>query len=207
MKDNKVSYFIVWFLVCFVSVESIRRGCGNGHNECDIGNWQAWERCNSSCGGGYQTRRKPICCNVNEVKTLDQCIARCNLTRDEFISATTEIKKCGMSCYNKGKFNTTSFLCECINGTWGSCCRGRKIFVMTRFAYYVTVLELNGNKYFSNVMNSWTIKSICSKLFSIQLTCCDFSQFCRLCVIEIIWICTYYTKIFCGSEGRTFVMF
>ncbi|CAC5398960.1 unnamed protein product [Mytilus coruscus] len=55
-------------------VDGFGRGCGKGYNECDLGNWMAWGRCDARCGGGTQQRQKAMCCDVNKVKTLDQCL-------------------------------------------------------------------------------------------------------------------------------------
>ncbi|CAG2221421.1 unnamed protein product [Mytilus edulis] len=113
---------IYYILLIHQHVDGFGKGCGKGYNECDLGNWMAWGRCDARCGGGTHTRQKAMCCDVNKVKTLDECLVRCNMTKDEFNNKTTESQPCGQVCNNKGKFNVSTSKCECVNGTWGHCC-------------------------------------------------------------------------------------
>ncbi|XP_071139835.1 fibropellin-1-like [Mytilus edulis] len=113
---------IYYILLIHQHVDGFGKGCGKGYNECDLGNWMAWGRCDARCGGGTHTRKKAMCCDVNKVKTLDECLVRCNMTKDEFNNKTTESQPCGQVCNNKGKFNVSTSKCECVNGTWGHCC-------------------------------------------------------------------------------------
>lgn len=117
---------IYYILLIHQHVDGFGKGCGKGYNECDLGNWMAWGRCDARCGGGTQKRQKAMCCDVNKVKTLDECLLRCNITKNEFNHKTTESKPCGQVCNNKGKFNVSTSKCECVNGTWGHCCELRE---------------------------------------------------------------------------------
>jgi hypothetical protein len=133
---------IIYYVAINTDVESVHHlACGKGVSECELGHWMPWGHCNQYCGGGTQTRRKSICCNVFKVNSLDQCLQNCNIAKDHFEKITTESKLCGQHCYFNGHFNITENQCDCINGTWGRCCEKRKYI----FAYIASITIQRSN--------------------------------------------------------------
>lgn len=109
------------FLIYFVPVLT-NRGCGIGRQQCDLSEWLPWGNCTTECGGGIQTRRKKMCCNIN--RPLEDCLVTCNLTMRSFTTITTDKQYCGQTCWPSGLFNFTSNKCICNSGYYGLCCDG-----------------------------------------------------------------------------------
>ncbi|CAC5398956.1 unnamed protein product [Mytilus coruscus] len=110
------------FLIDFVSVVS-NRACGFGRQQCDLSEWLPWGNCTTECGGGIQTRRRKMCCNINT--PLEYCLATCNLTMRSFTTITTENQPCGRICSPSGLYNFTTNTCICNSGYYGLCCYGK----------------------------------------------------------------------------------
>jgi hypothetical protein len=120
------------FILKIVPVIS-NRVCPSGGKECEIGNWLEWGKCDATCGGGYRIRRKPICCNINYDKTLDECLQHCKMDKSNFNNITTDSKSCAPYCYNSGHFNTATNKCECRKGSYGICCDKSEFIYILRF--------------------------------------------------------------------------
>lgn len=120
------------FILKIVPVIS-NRACPSGGKECEIGNWLEWDKCDATCGGGYQIRRKPICCNINYDKTLDECLQHCKMNKRHFNNITTDSKSCAPYCYNSGHFNTATNKCDCLKGSYGICCDKSEFIYILQF--------------------------------------------------------------------------
>ena len=146
-----------YFVLKIVPVLS-HRTCPSFGKECEIGNWLNWGKCDATCGGGYRIRRKPICCNINYGKRLDECLQHCKMNKSHFNNITTDSKSCAQYCYNSGHFNTATNKCDCLKGYYGKCCD------KSEFIYILHLLK--NNLKCINTLLTWLYVTV-----SILLTC------------------------------------
>lgn len=137
------------FVLKIVPVVS-NRTCPPVGNECEIGNWLNWGKCNATCGGGYRIRRKPICCNINYGKTLDECLQHCQLNKTNFNNITTDRMPCAQYCHNSGHFNTTTNKCDCFKGSNGICCDKSEFTYILLYIHMLYLYLTMGNTWLTS---------------------------------------------------------
>ena len=114
---HKLSIFLglVIFKGCFKTCEGVA-GCGVFDN-CKFFNWEPWQPCSVTCGGGTKERIRAMCCWPSKRYSGTDCTyIRCGVQESDY----HDISSCGTVCFNGGTFHGGR--CECSIGLGGSCC-------------------------------------------------------------------------------------
>ena len=106
---------IIGIITPFVVIlKDIRVNAGCVNSRCNWEPWDPWSDCSSTCGGGYKSRSRELCCNLDH--DIYECLTHCGKDRSGFRESTT----CNELCYNGGTY--TSGRCICPETHTGSCC-------------------------------------------------------------------------------------
>ncbi|XP_048259189.1 uncharacterized protein LOC125384307 [Haliotis rufescens] len=105
-------------LVFILARLAANSACGTCVADCD---WSVgeWGECSRSCGGGYQTRNRTLCCHDNE--STETCLERCH--NKSYAGAPDTHRTCNNLCLNGGKFDDNTGLCWCNQGWISTCCQ------------------------------------------------------------------------------------
>ena len=117
----------IWLTIVFLPPSYMYDPCSE---RCAWLSWSSWDSCSRSCGGGYRTRYRSICCRVengNVISTL-QCLEECN----KDMSGMSSYSACNTNCYNRGTFHYDHLFdrsqrydyghCICSQKYGGTCC-------------------------------------------------------------------------------------
>ena len=111
---------VVYLLVIFADfcfVKAAIQGCETAFQACQFLQWEQWQSCSVTCGGGTRQRNRPMCCWPFKQWHGPHCVvARCWKQDSEF----HETGACNTNCLNDGIY--TNGGCECSLGFQGSCC-------------------------------------------------------------------------------------
>ena len=112
---------IIGIITLFVVIlKDIRVNAGCVNSLCDWEPWDPWSDCSLSCGGGYKSRYRGVCCISNI--SFENCLRSCGKDTSGYHESTT----CNELCYHGGTYMLDH--CLCPETHTGSCCSEGEIF-------------------------------------------------------------------------------
>ena len=118
MLDNISTVMAIHVLFLSLSLVTtfsvITAQCSSGKEKCDWLDWNEWDSCSRTCGGGSQIRhRKGMCCQSDW--TYDECLDNCGKDRSE----SFQRRNCNEVCENGAYCNS---VCNCPEYLYDNCC-------------------------------------------------------------------------------------
>ncbi|XP_052789244.1 uncharacterized protein LOC128223855, partial [Mya arenaria] len=97
-------------LIC---VNTVSADCSDNKDICEWINWNPWNKCSRTCGGGTRQRSRSLCCKTG--LSFDECLDQCGL-----VNTASDSETCNGICFNGGIFSSS---CSCTDAFYGSCCQ------------------------------------------------------------------------------------
>ena len=118
----------------------------NCNPRCAWMSWEQWGSCSESCGGGYRTRTRGICCDKDA--DYDVCVVQCRKDRND----ASDYGACNTNCHHGGTFyydhydvNKYTFdygHCICPQKFGGDCCDLRTYCILRKCNYYYIFIHV-----------------------------------------------------------------